>query len=193
MKNVRELPDFVQRFILHWGEMGTQWGINRSVAQIHALLFLSDEPLTAEDIADSLELARSNVSNSLKELQGWGIVKKVHLPGDRRDHFTSLGDVWELFRVIATERKRREIDPTLAVLRQCATDGEATGAAPYARERIGELLELLDLSAVWFDEVSRMPNSTIERLFRMGGRLGRMLDAFRGGKSPAAGFPPEEP
>ena len=107
------LPPFAQNFILHWGEMGTKWGINRTVAQIHALLFISEEPLNAEGICNRLGVARSNVSNSLKELQNWGIVNVVHLPGDRRDHFESVKDVYELFRIIATERKRREIDPTL--------------------------------------------------------------------------------
>src|SRR5205823_649069 len=105
-----------QKFILHWGEMGARWGINRTVAQIHALLFISPAPLTADDIVDALSVARSNVSTSLKELQGWGIVRVVHVMGDRRDHFESLKDVFEMFRIIVDERKKREIDPTLALL-----------------------------------------------------------------------------
>src|SRR5919109_266169 len=105
---MKKLIPVAQRFILHWGEMGTRWGINRTVAQIHALLFLSPRPLPAEEIADTLGIARSNVSTSLKELQGWGIVKVVHLLGDRRDHFESLKDVWEMFRIIVEERKKRE-------------------------------------------------------------------------------------
>src|SRR6478672_8418295 len=111
-----------QRFILHWGEMGARWGINRTVAQIHALLFLSPKPLTAEEIADTLSVARSNVSNSLKELQGWGIVHLTHVMGDRRDHFESMKDVWEMFRTILDERKKRETDPTLNMLRECVTE-----------------------------------------------------------------------
>src|SRR5258707_383467 len=103
-----ELTPIAQRFILHWGEMGARWGINRTVAQIHALLFLSPQPLTAEEIADTLSVARSNVSNSLKELQGWGIVRITHVMGDRRDHFESMKDVWEMFRTITDERKKRE-------------------------------------------------------------------------------------
>src|SRR3984957_8873747 len=106
-----------QRFVLHWGEMGTRWGINRTVAQIHALLFLSSKPLPAEEIAHTLTVARSNVSNSLRELQGWGIVRVVHVLGDRRDHFESLKDVWQMFDIIIAERKRREIDPTVEMLR----------------------------------------------------------------------------
>src|SRR5579864_6394498 len=114
-----KLSPVQQKFVLHWGEMGTRWGINRTVAQIHALLYLSPKPLDAEEIADTLGVARSNVSNSLKELQSWKIVKVVHVMGDRRDHFESLHDTWTLFQTIMDERKRREIDPTVAVLRQC--------------------------------------------------------------------------
>src|ERR1700710_2348421 len=113
-----------QKYILHWGEMGTRWGVNRTVAQIHALLFLSNRPLPAEEIAETLNVARSNVSNSLKELQSWGLVRIAHQVGDRRDHFVALQDVWEIFRVIVEERKKREIDPTLTVLRQCALEAE---------------------------------------------------------------------
>ena len=111
-----ELSPTMQKYVLHWGEMGTRWGVNRTVAQIHALLFLAKQPLTAEDISETLGVARSNVSNSLKELQSWGLVRITHLVGDRRDHFVSLQDVWEIFRVIMEERKRREIDPTLSIL-----------------------------------------------------------------------------
>src|SRR6476469_8522973 len=113
-----------QKFILHWGEMGTRWGINRTVAQIHALLYVSPEPLPAEDIATVLGVARSNVSTSLKELQSWGIVKLVHVLGDKRDHFESMQDVWEMFRMVLDERKRREIDPTLSMLRACIGDAQ---------------------------------------------------------------------
>src|ERR1051325_7771851 len=125
-----------QKFVLHWGEMGARWGINRTVAQIHALLFISPRPLNADDIVDALGVARSNVSTSLKELQGWGIVKLTHVLGDKRDHFESLKDVWELFRIVMDERKKREFDPTMRVLRECiaeAAKDKSTG--PYAQER----------------------------------------------------------
>src|ERR1700751_4449876 len=122
-----KLSPIQQNFILHWGEMGTRWGINRTVAQIHALLFLSPKPLNAEEIAQTLCVARSNVSTSLKELQGWGIVKLVHVLGDKRDHFESMKDVWEMFRVVLDERKRREIDPTIRVLRECIAEAEQGG------------------------------------------------------------------
>src|SRR5579872_1448881 len=118
------LTPIAEKFVLHWGEMGTRWGINRTVAQIHALLYLSSRPLNAEEIAETLSVARSNVSTSLKELQGWGIVKVVHVLGDRRDHFESMKDVWEMFRVIVEQRKRRELDPTLALLRECAAEAD---------------------------------------------------------------------
>src|SRR4051812_12591018 len=113
---MKPLTPVQQKFILHWGKMGTQWGINRTVAQVQALLFLSPEPLNAEQIAETLSVARSNVSTSLWELQGWGIIKTVHVMGDRRDHFESVKDVWELFRMVLDERKKREIDPTLELL-----------------------------------------------------------------------------
>src|SRR5256886_1053815 len=118
------LSPIQQKFILHWGEMGTRWGINRTVAQIHALLYLSPRPLHAENIAETLAVARSNVSTSLKDLQGWGIVKLVHVLGDKRDHFESLKNVWEMFRIVLDERKRREIDPTLTILRSCIAEAE---------------------------------------------------------------------
>src|SRR6476661_8240916 len=119
---MKKLSVVQQKFVLHWGEMGTRWGINRTVAQIHALLFIAPRPLNAEDIASTLNVARSNVSTSLKELQGWRIVKLVHVLGDKRDHFESMKEVWEMFRVVLDERKRREIDPTLAVLHACIAE-----------------------------------------------------------------------
>src|SRR4051794_38465734 len=122
-----ELTPIMQKFILHWGEMGSRWGINRTVAQIHALLFLSPKPLDAEEIAQTLTVARSNVSNSLRELQGWGIVRVVHVMGDRRDHFESMKDVWEMFRAVLDERKKRETDPTLAVLRESVAEAKKSG------------------------------------------------------------------
>lgn len=179
---MKDLPAFVQRFILHWGEMGTRWGINRSLAQMHALLMVSAEPLTAEQIADTLGIARSNVSTGLKELQGWGIVRKVHLPGDRRDHYASRDDVWEMFRQIAVERKRREVDPTLSVLRECVAQAGSEARHAHPRRRIAELLGLFDLAVVWFEEVSRMPTPTLVKLFKLGGRLSRTLDRVRAEK-----------
>src|SRR3954451_16572400 len=132
------LSSVQQKFILHWGEMGTRWGINRTVAQIHALLFISPKALHAEDIAETLSVARSNVSTSLKELQGWGIVKLVHVMGDKRDHFESMKDVWEMFRLVLDERKRREIDPTLVMLRECLAEADQEKDA-FSKQRLTDL------------------------------------------------------
>src|SRR5437660_6172778 len=117
-----------QRFVLHWGEMGSRWGINRTVAQVHALLQLAPRPITAEEIAATLNVARSNVSTSLRELQSWGLVRSAHVLGDRRAHFEALADVWEMFRVIVDQRKKREIDPTLEMLRRCLQETGGRGA-----------------------------------------------------------------
>src|SRR5712691_615427 len=152
------LSPVAQKFILHWGEMGTRWGINRTVAQVHALLFLSQRPVPADEIAKTLAVARSNVSTSLRELQGWGIVRVVHVLGDRRDHFESIKDVWEIFRIVAEERKRREIDPTLRVLQECVGELKKPGAGSlYTRERLEEMLEFLTAMTGLFEEILRMP------------------------------------
>ena len=159
IKEMNELPPFAQHFILHWGEMGTKWGINRTVAQIHALLFISEQPLHAEDICARLGVARSNVSNSLKELQNWGIVNTVHLAGDRRDHFESFKDVYELFRVIAAERKRREVDPTLTRLRACASEAGRTNepADAYGKHQLEELLVFFELVSDFYEKMDLLP------------------------------------
>src|SRR5438046_2361213 len=137
-----DLSAVSKKFVLHWGEMGTRWGINRTVAQIHALLYVSPRPLNAEQIARALSIARSNVSTSVKELQGWGLVRTVHVMGDRRDHFESMKDVWEMFRIVLDERKKREIDPTLALLKDCVAESERAGASEkHVRERLTHMLE----------------------------------------------------
>src|SRR5882724_6510937 len=148
-----KLSSVQQKFVLHWGEMGTRWGINRTVAQIHALLFISPKPLPAEDIAETLAVARSNVSTSLKELQGWGIVKLVHVMGDKRDHFESMKDVWEMFRVVLDERKKREIDPTVAMLRECIAEAEKDGTADRQTEqRLRDLRAFFETTIAWYDQ-----------------------------------------
>src|SRR2546426_1761171 len=138
------LTPVAQEFILHGGEMGTRWGITRPVAQVHAFLFLSPRPLHAEEISKTLSVARSNASNSPRELQGWRIVRVVHVLGDRRDHFETFKDVWEIFRIVSEERKRREIDPTLRVLAECVQEVESDAQSDaYTRERLGSMLEFL--------------------------------------------------
>lgn len=175
------LTEVDQRFVLHWGEMGTRWGINRSVAQIHALLYISAKPLHAEEIAHTLAAARSNVSTSLRELQGWGIVRVVHVLGDRRDHFECLKDVWEMFRVVAQERKRREIDPTLRVLQECVNELKGAGTGNrYTRERLEQMLDFLTNTAGLFDEFVHMSAASVKRIGRVRGRLRHLLE--RGGK-----------
>jgi DNA-binding transcriptional regulator GbsR (MarR family) len=166
-----------QKFILHWGEMGTRWGINRTVAQVHALLFLSPKPLHAEEISSALAVARSNVSNSLRELQGWGIVRVVHILGDRRDHFESVKDVWEIFRIVAEERKRREIDPTLRVIEECVGElkGGAGTANAYTRERLEEMLGFLTATSGLFEEMLRLPTPALKGMTRLRGKLKALL------------------
>src|SRR6478735_2156102 len=172
------LNPVAQKFILHWGEMGTKWGINRTVAQIHALLFLSEKPLAADEIVEVLGVARSNVSNSLRELQNWGIVRVVHVMGDRRDHFESMKDVWEMFRVILDERKRREADPTLAMLRQSMADAKKGGAADaYTRERLADMLNFFELMTQWYDSTRRMPTPAVVRLCKLGDKVAKLLGA----------------
>src|SRR3954454_24804062 len=159
-----KLSPVQQKFILHWGEMGTRWGINRTVAQIHELLFLSPQPLHAEAIAETLAVARSNVSNSLKELQGWGIVKLVHVLGDKRDHFESMKDVWEMFRVVLDERKRREIDPTLAILRSCIAEAEKDKATDaHTQQRLRDLAEFFEMTTAWYEQIRSWPTPALTR------------------------------
>jgi DNA-binding transcriptional regulator GbsR (MarR family) len=167
-----------QKFVLHWGEMGTRWGINRTVAQVHALLFLSPKPLHAEEIATTLSVARSNVSTSLRELQGWGVVRVVHVLGDRRDHFESLKNVWEMFRIVSQERKRREIDPTLHVLHECVDDLKGAGAGhAYTRERLEEMLEFLTITSSLFDEVVHLPAPALKGMARLRGKIKSLFGA----------------
>ena len=165
-----------QKFILHWGEMGTRWGINRTVAQVHALLYLSATPLHAEDIAATLSVARSNVSTSLRELQSWGIVRVVHVLGDRRDHFESLQDVWGMFQIICEQRKRREIDPTLAMLRAAVTDLEKAGPSEaHARERLEQMLEFFETMTSLYDEVRRLPSGALRGFVKMRGKVRKLV------------------
>jgi DNA-binding transcriptional regulator GbsR (MarR family) len=169
-----ELSPVTQKFVLHWGEMGTRWGVSRTVAQIHALLYLSERPLNAEEIADTLSVARSNVSTSLKELQGWGFIKITHVMGDRRDHYEALQDITNLFRVIVEERKRREIDPTLALLRECVAEADPKASA-HVKARIRSTLEFLEMLNKWYEDMKQLPYPLVLALLRMGGRVQRFL------------------
>ena len=171
-----ELTPVLEKFILHWGEMGSRWGINRTVAQIHALLYVSPTPLNAEQIASTLGVARSNVSTSLKELQGWGIVRNCHVLGDRRDHYQSMKDVWALFQQVLDERKRREIDPTIALLGQCVAEADRPGAADdETRRRLRDLLEFLETMTGWYTQIRQMPRNHLTRFVKLGGRVQKLL------------------
>lgn len=173
---MKSLSPVQQKFVLHWGEMGTRWGINRTVAQIHALLFLSPRPLPAESIAATLGVARSNVSTSLKELQGWGIVKLIHVLGDKRDHFESMKDVWEMFRVVLDERKRREIDPTLAVLRDCIQKAEKDKATDeYTEQRLRDLQSFFESTTTWYDQVRQWPSGALTQFVKLGSKARKLL------------------
>jgi DNA-binding transcriptional regulator GbsR (MarR family) len=174
MTAMKKLNSIQQRFILHWGEMGTRWGINRTVAQIHALLYLAPAPLNAEDIAGTLGLARSNVSTSLRELQGWRLVRLVHVLDDKRDHFESPHDVWEMFRIIADERKRREIDPTREMLHQLLAASEAE-LDPHTKTRLAALAGFFETTSGWYAEVSRWPQTVLIRFLRLGAKARTLL------------------
>ncbi|WP_345724378.1 GbsR/MarR family transcriptional regulator [Qipengyuania vesicularis] len=175
MADIMEIPE-ARAFILHWGEMGSEWGVNRSVAQIHALLYLSDKPRHAEDICEKLGLARSNVSNGLKELQSYQIVRRVHMEGDRRDHFIADTDLWDMLMKITAERKRREIDPTIQLLGELAESLDKRDDVPaHVRERVGRMHDFIGNLANWYADVRRLPKSTLVTLMKLGGRVARLL------------------
>ncbi|RIQ19810.1 GbsR/MarR family transcriptional regulator [Bordetella avium] len=165
----------IERFVLHFGEMGSRWGVNRTVGQIYALLFLSPRPLHADDIAEALGFSRSNVSMGLKELQSWRLVKLMHQVGDRREYFETPKDVWEIFRILMEEKRKREIDPTLTLLREALLEPLSEANEVHAQQRMREMLELIELSTGWFDEVQRLPPETLQNLMRLGSRVQKVL------------------
>ena len=166
----------VEKYILHWGEMGTRWGTNRTVAQIQALLYLSPKPLRADQIVNLLSVARSNVSTSIRELQSYGLVRIIHLLGDRRDYFESIDDVWELFRVIIEQRKQRELNPTLTMLRQCASEVEQESQTDgITKERIRNMLEFIDSTNTWYEKIRSIPTSTLQKLMKLGTTITKLV------------------
>lgn len=161
-----------QKLVLHWGEMGTRWGINRTVAQIHALLYISPKPLNAEEIAETLGVARSNVSNSLRELQSWRIVRLVHVLGDKRDHFESMKNVWEMFRIVLYERKRREIDPTMSILEECISEAsKEKDTDKNTEERLRELHRFFQTTTSWYMQVAKLPASALVKFMNAGDKV----------------------
>lgn len=171
-----QMTPAVEKYVLHWGEMGTRWGTNRTVAQIQALLYLSPKPLRADEIVDLLSVARSNVSTSIRELQSYRLVSMTHVLGDRRDYFESLHDVWELFRVIIEQRKQREMDPTLTMLKSCVAEVDKEKETdPITKERIRNMLEFVNSTSTWYEEISGVPTSTLTKLMALGRRITKFV------------------
>ncbi len=168
----------VEKYVLHWGEMGTRWGTNRTVAQIQALLYLSPEPLRADQIVELLSVARSHVSTSIRELQSYQLVRMTHVLGDRRDYFESLHDVWELFRVIIEQRKQRELNPTLTMLKSCAAEVDAEADTdPVTKLRIRNMLEFVESTSAWYEEIRDVPTRTLTKLMKLGKRITKLVKA----------------
>lgn len=175
-----KLTPVIEKYVLHWGEMGARWGVNRSVAQIHSLLYLAARPMPADEISETLGIARSNVSTSLRELQSWGLVRLLHIKGDRRDHFEALGDLWDTFFAIAENRKRRELDPTLTVLRECCLEcAEDRETPPETLRRIQTTTEFLEKLMGWYEQVSRLPRSVLLTILDLGAKIEQLLKLAR--------------
>ena len=189
--NTSALSPLVRSFVSHFGEMGSRWGINRTVGQIYALIFVSPRPLNADDIGESLNFSRSNVSMGLKELQAWQLVHLRHLPGDRREYFEAATDAWEIFRTLAEVRRRREIEPTLSMLRNALLEEATSDEDRIAQQRMKSMHDLIELMTTWFDDVQRMDQKTLAQLMKMGSKVQRLLQLTgkaklaAGGKSPS--------
>ena len=171
------LPPLIQSFVLHFGEMGSRWGINRTVGQIYALLYVSPEPLCAEQIVEALGISRSNVSMSLRELQAWNLVLLKHRPDDRRDFFTTPDDIWEILRTLAEERKKREVDPTLSVLREILMQQPASEAERHAQQRMSEMHGLIDRLTNWYEDVKQLDTERLTTLLTLGAKVTKLLEA----------------
>lgn len=166
----------MQRFVLHWGEMGARWGVNRSIAQIHALLYLADDPLHAEEITETLKIARSNVSNSLKELQTLGLVTLEHKMGDRRDHFVATHEPWDMLMAIAEARKQREIDPTIAILQECAAYAADDPDTPEsAAKRLKRMEDFVTNLTGWYSQIRKLPQGTLIKLMKLGTKVAKFV------------------
>jgi DNA-binding transcriptional regulator GbsR (MarR family) len=170
------LSPLAQRFVLHFGEMGSRWGINRTVGQIYALLYVSREPLNADQIAEALGFSRSNVSTGLKELESWRLTRVQHLPGDRREYFATPDDVWAIFRTLAEERRKREVDPTLTMLRDALVETPSNEDDAYAQARMREMHDFVELVTTWFSDVQKLESSTLKQLMRLGARVTKFFE-----------------
>ena len=171
-----DLPPLTQRFVLHFGEMGSRWGINRTVGQIYALLYVSSKPMNADEVGDALGFSRSNVSMGLKELQSWNLVRLIHQPNDRREYFQAPADVWTIFRTLAAERRKREIDPTLSMLRDALMEQPSSAADIHAQERMREMHGFIELMTDWLDDVQKMDSATLTGLMQMGSKVQKLLE-----------------
>jgi DNA-binding transcriptional regulator GbsR (MarR family) len=170
------LPPLTQRFVLHFGEMGSRWGINRTVGQIYALLYVSAKPLNADEVGEALNFSRSNVSMGLKELQSWSLVRLIHQPNDRREYFQAPEDVWAIFRTLATERRKREIDPTLSMLRDALMEQPSVAEDIHAQARMKQMHAFIEMMTDWLDEVQKMDSATLASLMKMGAKVQKMLE-----------------
>ena len=185
------LTPLAQEFVLHFGEMGSRWGINRTVGQIYALLFVSARPLNADEIAEALQFSRSNVSMGLKELESWRLTKLQHLPNDRREYFSAPEDVWAIFRTLADERRKREVDPTLSMLRGALLATPANAEDKFAQARMREMHDLIEMATMWFNDIQRLEPDTLKQLMKMGARVQKLLEmkdkikVITGGKTAA--------
>jgi DNA-binding transcriptional regulator GbsR (MarR family) len=174
-REMTDLTPISQKFVIHWGEMGERWGINRTVAQIHALLYISAEPLNAEQISQTLSVARSTVSAGLRELQSWGLINVVHHLGDRTDYFEAMSDVWEMFRVIVDRRKKREVDPTLEMLREVISELDNSEEDPRSKEKMIRMLDLFETTSALYEKAEKVPTKTIMRVAKMGDVIRKVL------------------
>lgn len=170
------LPPLTQSFVLHFGEMGSHWGINRTVGQIYALLFVAERPLNADDLVDQLGISRSNISIGLKELVSWRLVKLSHQPSDRREYFSAPDDVFAIFKTLAEERQRREVEPTLTMLRSAILESPSCPAEQHAQSRMREMHELIDLLVAWFNDVRKLSPETLRTLLKLGSTVTRVLE-----------------
>jgi DNA-binding transcriptional regulator GbsR (MarR family) len=170
------LPPLTQQFVMHFGEMGSRWGVNRTVGQIYALLFVASKPLNADEVGEALAFSRSNVSMGLKELQSWGLVKLIHLPNDRREYFQAPEDVWAIFRTLAAERRKREIDPTLSMLRDALMEQPSVAEDIHAQARMRQMHEFIERMTDWLDDVQKMDSDTLVSLMKMGAKVQKLLE-----------------
>jgi DNA-binding transcriptional regulator GbsR (MarR family) len=170
------LPPLTQQFVMHFGEMGSRWGVNRTVGQIYALLFVASKPLNADDVGEALAFSRSNVSMGLKELQSWGLVKLIHQPNDRREYFQAPEDVWAIFRTLAAERRKREIDPTLSMLRDALMEQPSVAEDIHAQARMKQMHEFIERMTDWLDDVQKMDSDTLVSLMKMGSKVQKLLE-----------------